>query len=153
MPVLTRPLLRQMPRSQTGRPPVPNYAMMAEKASNLITSRKDTGRCCRVKARHWPRDRRDLRPYRCSNFLPVSHSHTGDAIASIAALMSPLRGRWHNRPDYPEFSPLHSGLKLAPALAYGNAAVMKPAELTPACAWELAKILDEAGCPKGCLIW
>ena len=39
--------------------------------------------------------------------------------------------------------------KAAPALAFGNAIVMKPAELTPACAWELAKILDEAGCPKG----
>ena len=39
--------------------------------------------------------------------------------------------------------------KLAPALAYGNAVVMKPAELTPGCAWELAKILDEAGCPAG----
>ena len=39
--------------------------------------------------------------------------------------------------------------KIAPALAFGNAVVMKPAELTPACAWELAKILDEAGCPKG----
>ena len=39
--------------------------------------------------------------------------------------------------------------KIAPALAFGNAVVMKPAELTPACAWELAKILEEAGCPKG----
>ncbi len=39
--------------------------------------------------------------------------------------------------------------KIAPALAYGNAVIIKPAELTPACAWELAKILDEAGCPKG----
>ncbi|MCH2554366.1 MAG: aldehyde dehydrogenase family protein, partial [SAR116 cluster bacterium] len=39
--------------------------------------------------------------------------------------------------------------KLAPALAYGNAVVMKPAELTPGCAWELAKILHEAGCPAG----
>lgn len=39
--------------------------------------------------------------------------------------------------------------KTAPALAFGNAVVIKPAELTPACAWELAKLLDEAGCPKG----
>jgi aldehyde dehydrogenase (NAD+) len=39
--------------------------------------------------------------------------------------------------------------KIAPALCYGNAVVMKPADLTPGCAWEIAKILDEAGCPKG----
>ena len=39
--------------------------------------------------------------------------------------------------------------KLAPALAFGNAVVMKPAELTPGCAWGIAKILDEAGCPAG----
>jgi aldehyde dehydrogenase (NAD+) len=39
--------------------------------------------------------------------------------------------------------------KIAPALCYGNAVVMKPADLTPGCAWEIAKILDAAGCPKG----
>ena len=41
--------------------------------------------------------------------------------------------------------------KIAAALAYGNAAVFKPAELVPACAWELARILDDAGLPKGVL--
>ncbi|HUS98619.1 MAG TPA: aldehyde dehydrogenase family protein [Hyphomicrobiaceae bacterium] len=39
--------------------------------------------------------------------------------------------------------------KIAPALCYGNAVVIKPADLVPGCAWELAKLLDEAGCPKG----
>ena len=39
--------------------------------------------------------------------------------------------------------------KIAPALSYGNAVVLKPADLTPGCAWELAKILSEAGVPKG----
>lgn len=41
--------------------------------------------------------------------------------------------------------------KIAPALCYGNAVVIKPAELTPGCAWEIAKILDDAGLPKGVL--
>lgn len=41
--------------------------------------------------------------------------------------------------------------KIAPALCYGNAVVLKPADLTPGCAWELAKILDDAGLPKGVL--
>ena len=39
--------------------------------------------------------------------------------------------------------------KLAPALAYGNTVVMKPADLVPASAWALADILHRAGLPKG----
>ncbi|AKS45157.1 aldehyde dehydrogenase (NAD+) [Octadecabacter temperatus] len=39
--------------------------------------------------------------------------------------------------------------KIAPALAYGNAVIFKPADLTPGCAWVIAKTLKEAGCPDG----
>jgi acyl-CoA reductase-like NAD-dependent aldehyde dehydrogenase len=39
--------------------------------------------------------------------------------------------------------------KIAPALAYGNCVVIKPAELVPGCAWELVKILSDAGAPPG----
>lgn len=39
--------------------------------------------------------------------------------------------------------------KIAPALAYGNCVVFKPADLVPGCAWELAEILSRAGLPKG----
>lgn len=39
--------------------------------------------------------------------------------------------------------------KVAPALAYGNCVVLKPADLTPGCAHILARLLDEAGCPAG----
>jgi acyl-CoA reductase-like NAD-dependent aldehyde dehydrogenase len=39
--------------------------------------------------------------------------------------------------------------KAAPALAYGNCVVLKPADLTPGCAWEIAHLLKEAGCPDG----
>ncbi|MBB3712642.1 aldehyde dehydrogenase (NAD+) [Limimaricola variabilis] len=39
--------------------------------------------------------------------------------------------------------------KIAPALAYGNCVVLKPADLTPGCAWALAEILHEAGVPEG----
>jgi acyl-CoA reductase-like NAD-dependent aldehyde dehydrogenase len=39
--------------------------------------------------------------------------------------------------------------KIAPALAYGNTVVIKPPELTPACAHALAGILAECGCPDG----
>lgn len=41
--------------------------------------------------------------------------------------------------------------KLAPALAYGNAVVFKPAELVPASAWHLVDILRRAGLPDGVL--
>lgn len=39
--------------------------------------------------------------------------------------------------------------KIAPALAFGNAVVLKPAELVPGCAHLLATILHDAGCPPG----
>ena len=39
--------------------------------------------------------------------------------------------------------------KIAPALAYGNTVVFKPADLTPASAHLLAEIIDAAGCPAG----
>ena len=39
--------------------------------------------------------------------------------------------------------------KIAPALAYGNCVVFKPAELVPGCAWALADILARAGVPPG----
>lgn len=39
--------------------------------------------------------------------------------------------------------------KIAPALAYANTVVIKPAELAPACTWELSKIIAEADIPAG----
>ncbi|MGE0314096.1 MAG: aldehyde dehydrogenase [Lautropia sp.] len=39
--------------------------------------------------------------------------------------------------------------KLAPALAAGNAVVLKPAEVTPRLALELARLCEAAGVPKG----
>lgn len=39
--------------------------------------------------------------------------------------------------------------KTAPALAFGNCVVLKPADLTPACAHIIAEILHECGCPPG----
>lgn len=41
--------------------------------------------------------------------------------------------------------------KIAPALAYGNTVVFKPAELVPGCAWAIVDILHRAGLPKGVL--
>ncbi len=41
--------------------------------------------------------------------------------------------------------------KIAPALAYGNTVVFKPADLVPGCAWALTEIASRAGLPKGVL--
>jgi aldehyde dehydrogenase (NAD+) len=39
--------------------------------------------------------------------------------------------------------------KMAPALAFGNAVVFKPADLVPGSAWALAEIVSRSGMPKG----
>jgi len=39
--------------------------------------------------------------------------------------------------------------KIAPALAYGNCVVFKPAELVPGCGWEITRLLADAGIPPG----
>lgn len=39
--------------------------------------------------------------------------------------------------------------KIAPALAYGNSVVFKPADLVPGSAWALAEIISRAGLPPG----
>lgn len=41
--------------------------------------------------------------------------------------------------------------KIAPAIAFGNAVVFKPSELTPAVGWVLAEIVSRAGVPPGVL--
>ncbi|AXV15781.1 aldehyde dehydrogenase family protein [Neorhizobium sp. SOG26] len=41
--------------------------------------------------------------------------------------------------------------KIAPALAYGNTVVFKPADLVPGCAWAIVDIMHRAGLPKGVL--
>ncbi len=41
--------------------------------------------------------------------------------------------------------------KMAPALAYGNCVVIKPADLVPGSAWALCDIVNRAGLPKGVL--
>ena len=39
--------------------------------------------------------------------------------------------------------------KIAPALAYGNCVVLKPADLVPGCAWAIADIISRSGIPAG----
>jgi len=39
--------------------------------------------------------------------------------------------------------------KIAPALAYGNCVVIKPADLVPGCSWAIAEIISRSGIPAG----
>jgi len=39
--------------------------------------------------------------------------------------------------------------KIAPALAFGNCVVLKPADLVPGCAWALAEIISRSDIPSG----
>src|SRR6478609_9440638 len=39
--------------------------------------------------------------------------------------------------------------KIAPALAFGNCVVLKPADLVPGCAWALAEIISRTALPAG----
>ena len=41
--------------------------------------------------------------------------------------------------------------KMAPALAFGNCVVFKPADLVPGCAWALVEIASRSGLPNGVL--
>jgi len=66
--------------------------------------------------------------------------YTREEPVGVAALITP----W----NYPIAIP---AWKLAPALAAGNAVVIKPASLAPGVAVELARALDEAGIPDGAL--
>ncbi|EXK27389.1 NAD-dependent aldehyde dehydrogenase [Fusarium oxysporum f. sp. melonis 26406] len=49
-------------------------------------------------------------------------------------------------------APFHLGLRsITFPLATGNTAILKGAELTPACYWAIADVLRDAGLPDGCL--
>jgi aldehyde dehydrogenase (NAD+) len=49
------------------------------------------------------------------------------------------------------FPAVMAAWKIAPAIAFGNTVVLKPAEQTPLSALRLAELCDEAGLPKGVL--
>ena len=82
------------------------------------------------------------------------------ACETLEESITPSRGNFVSMSVYepmgvvvaitPWNSPIASeAQKLAPALAAGNAVVVKPAEITPLAALALARICDEAGLPRG----
>ncbi|MCI2807560.1 aldehyde dehydrogenase [Eoetvoesiella caeni] len=84
------------------------------------------------------------------------------ACETLEETITPPRGDYMSMSVYeamgvvaaitPWNSPIASeAQKIAPALAGGNSVVVKPAEITPLLALELARICEEAGLPKGVL--
>jgi len=75
----------------------------------------------------------DVTPSR-GDYLTMSVHEPMGVVAAIVPWNSPLAS---------------DAQKLAPALAAGNAVVLKPAEATPLVSLALARICEEAGVPKG----
>lgn len=78
----------------------------------------------------------ELTTQRASDFMTLSVHEPVGVVAAITPWNSPIASEVQ---------------KLAPALAGGNAVILKPAETTSLIALELAKIFEEAGLPKGLL--
>lgn len=75
----------------------------------------------------------ELTPAR-GDFLTMSLHEPMGVIAAITPWNSPIAS---------------DAQKVAPALAAGNAVVLKPAEWSPLVSLELAKVIEESGLPKG----
>lgn len=80
----------------------------------------------------------------CGETLPSVRPHIGVEITrepvGVVGIITP----W----NFPIAIP---AWKIAPALAYGNTVVFKPADLVPGSAWALVDILHRAGLPSGVL--
>jgi betaine-aldehyde dehydrogenase len=84
------------------------------------------------------------------------------ACETLGSEITPSRGNYLSMTVYEPYgvvaaiTPWNSPLtmeaqKIAPILASGNAALLKPSEVTPSCAIELGRIALEAGIPPGIL--
>lgn len=78
----------------------------------------------------------ELPPPRSNDFITLSRYEPIGVVAAITPWNSPIASEMQ---------------KIAPALAAGNAVVLKPAEATPLMALELAALFEQAGLPPGLL--
>ena len=78
----------------------------------------------------------ELTTQRAAEFMTMSVHEPVGVVAAITPWNSPIASEVQ---------------KLAPAIAAGNAVILKPAEATSLIALELAKIFEQAGLPKGLL--
>lgn len=72
-----------------------------------------------------------------------------ELLASEEGKRAPQAGRCRRNHHPVELPDRHAAWKSAPALAFGNTVVLKPADLVPATASALTHIIDETGFPPG----
>ena len=121
-------------------------------------ARRSSAPCSRARrARRWPRaSARRCGRRRSSTSSPASACGSparccprcGPASASRSPARRSARSGSSRRGTSPIAIP---AWKIAPALAWGNTVVIKPADLVPGCTWALVDILHRAGLPKGVL--
>ncbi|WP_031362555.1 aldehyde dehydrogenase [Caballeronia sordidicola] len=133
-------------------------AAVLHKIANLIESRQE------ALAQLQRRD--NGKPINETRGLVASAANTfryfASCVETLEESLTPARGDYMTMSVHeplgvvaaitPWNSPIASDAqKLAPALAAGNAVVLKPAEITPLASLALARICEEAGVPKGVL--
>lgn len=131
-------------------------AAILRKAAGLIEARSEA--LGRLLAREEGKVLKDARG-EAVRAAQIFHYYAGESLRHPGSTYASIRG-FDARVD---FEPLGvvalittwnfpfavAAWKIAPALAYGNAVVFKPSEVTPACGVALAEILVEAGVPAG----
>lgn len=143
--------------------PVHRRIVILEKASHLISERGETLADCIARESGKALKFARLEVERAVDTFRLAAHEAGrmhgesvalDAVKSGEGLV----GFWRRRPVgvIAAITPFNFPLnlvahKVAPALAAGNAVILKPAELTPFTAAHLCAILMEAGLPEGCL--
>jgi len=114
--------LAQLQRQDNGKPINETRALVASAAATF----QYIAACCEVLEEA-------LTPPR-GDYLTMSVYEPMGVVAAITPWNSPIASE---------------AQKLAPALAAGNAVIVKPAEVTPLAALALARLCEEAGVPKG----
>lgn len=116
--------LAQLQRQDNGKPILETRALVGSAAG---TFRFFAAACETLEG--------DITPSR-GHYLSLSLHEPLGVIAAITPWNSPIASE---------------AQKVAPALAAGNAVIVKPSEFSPLLALELAKLTEEAGLPKGLL--
>lgn len=117
--------LARLQTRDNGKPLVETRALVASAAS---TARYMAAACETLEG--------ELPTRRSAEFMTFSEYEPLGVIAAITPWNSPIASDMQ---------------KVAPALAGGNAVVLKPAEATPLMALKLAELFEQAGLPKGLL--
>ncbi|MDF0604863.1 aldehyde dehydrogenase [Neisseriaceae bacterium TC5R-5] len=117
--------LAQLQTQDNGKPLAETRGLVASAAATA----RYFAAACEVLEGEWPSNRQPA-------LLTLSQYQPLGVVAAITPWNSPIASEMQ---------------KIAPALAAGNAVIVKPAEATPLLALRLAQIFEQAGLPRGLL--